>query len=45
MRRWKREGFISPARTVSGQRYFTEADVLAALRPAFAEALRPVVMY
>jgi putative resolvase len=45
VRRWEREGLISLARTVSGQRYFTEADVLSVLRPGFAEAPRRVVAY
>ena len=45
VRRWEREGLISPSRTVSGQRYFTEADVLAVLRPGFGTTPRGVVVY
>jgi predicted site-specific integrase-resolvase len=45
VRRWEREGLISPGRTVSGQRYFTETDVLAVLRPGFGTTPRGVVVY
>lgn len=45
VRRWEREGLISPRRTVSGQRYFTETDVLAVLRPGFGTTPRGVVVY
>jgi putative resolvase len=45
VRRWEREGLIHPARTVSGQRYFTEADVLTVLGPGFAESPQRVMVY
>ncbi len=45
VRRWEREGLISPSRTVSGQRYFTEADVLSVLWPGFGATPRGVVVY
>jgi putative resolvase len=45
VRRWEREGLIAPARTVSGQRYFTKADVMSVLRPGFADSPRRVVVY
>ncbi|MGH3561667.1 MAG: MerR family DNA-binding transcriptional regulator [Mycobacterium sp.] len=33
VRRWERAGLIRPARTVSGQRYFTGADVIGSVAP------------
>lgn len=45
VRRWEREGLISSRRTVSGQRYFTETDVLAVLRPGFGTTPRGIVVY
>jgi putative resolvase len=45
VRRWEREGLITPSRTVTGQRYFTETDVMSVLRPGFADSPRRVVVY
>lgn len=45
VRRWEREGRITPRRTASGQRYFDESDVLAALRPGFDASARLTVVY
>lgn len=46
VRRWKRERRITVKRTATGQRYFTEADVRAALRmPGTDPADREVVVY
>jgi predicted site-specific integrase-resolvase len=45
VRRREREGRISAQRTVSGQRYFTEADVRRVLQPGFDESARQVVVY
>ncbi|UCA23043.1 MULTISPECIES: IS607 family transposase [Mycobacterium] len=45
VRRWEREGLISPSRTLSGQRYFTEADVRSVLRPGFGATPRGTAVY
>lgn len=45
VRRWEREGRITPRRTASGQRYFDESDVLAALKPGFDASARLTVVY
>jgi predicted site-specific integrase-resolvase len=46
VRRWEREGRITAKRTVTGQRYFTDDDVRAALRmPGTDPADREVVVY
>ncbi|MFF8844344.1 IS607 family transposase [Streptomyces sp. NPDC015127] len=44
VRRWESEGRITPKRTPTGQRYFTEGDVRAALGIA-AHAHRVTVVY
>lgn len=44
VRRWEREGRIAPQR-VSGQRYFTDADVRQVLQPGFDESARRTVVY
>jgi putative resolvase len=45
MRRWKREGRITVCRNVSGQRYFTDAEVRTALQPGFGESASKTVVY
>jgi putative resolvase len=45
VRRWEREGHITAARTASGQRYFTDADVRKVLRPGFEASARKTVVY
>ncbi|WP_405689015.1 IS607 family transposase [Streptomyces sp. NBC_00057] len=44
IRRWEREGRIAPQR-VSGQRYFTDADVRQVLQPGFDESARQTIVY
>ncbi|MFD4761898.1 IS607 family transposase [Streptomyces sp. NPDC058439] len=44
VRRWEREGRIAPQR-VSGQRYFTDADVRQVLQPGFDESARQTIVY
>jgi putative resolvase len=41
VRRWEREGLVTPLRTVRGQRYFTEADVLSVLGPGLGRLTWP----
>jgi predicted site-specific integrase-resolvase len=45
IRRWESEGKIAPARTASGHRYFTEADVMSVLRPGFHSESRKTLVY
>ncbi|MFC9615494.1 IS607 family transposase [Streptomyces sp. NPDC056910] len=45
VRRWEREGRITVARTASGQRYFTDADVRKMLHPGFDELTRRTIVY
>ncbi len=45
VRRWEREGRIQARRGPSGQRYFTDADVRAVLRPGFDGTTRKTVVY
>ncbi|MFI1979548.1 IS607 family transposase [Streptomyces wedmorensis] len=45
VRRWEREGRITSKRTASGQRYFDDADVRAALNVASARQERITVAY
>lgn len=46
VRRWEREGLLTPNRTRSGQRYFTEADVRSVLNLAAGTAQhRSTVIY
>ncbi|SCF94857.1 Predicted site-specific integrase-resolvase [Streptomyces sp. Ncost-T10-10d] len=44
VRRWEREGRIAPQR-ISGQRYFTDADVRQVLQPGFDESARQTIVY
>lgn len=43
--RWEREGWIAAGWTVSGQRYFTDADVRRVPQPGFDETARQTVVY
>ncbi len=45
VRRWEREGRINPKRTTTGQRYFDDADVRAALNLAEQRTDRATVVY
>lgn len=45
VRRWEREGRILAKRTLTGQRYFDESDVLTALLPGFEASSRAAVVY
>jgi putative resolvase len=45
VRRWEREGRITPRRAHSGQRYFDDADVRRVLQPGFDDSARRVVVY
>ncbi|MER5964886.1 IS607 family transposase [Streptomyces sp. NPDC002057] len=45
VRRWEREGRITPKRTASGQRYFDDADVRAALNVGSTRQERITVAY
>ncbi|MHA6798714.1 IS607 family transposase [Bounagaea algeriensis] len=45
VRRWEREGRITPKRTSTGQRYFDEIDVRAALNLPAQHADRSTVVY
>ncbi|MFC8345339.1 IS607 family transposase [Streptomyces sp. NPDC057280] len=45
VRRWEREGRITVKRSASGQRYFDDSDVLAALNPGFDASRRSTVVY
>ena len=45
VRRWEREGRITPRRLPSGQRYFDDSDVRRVLQPGFDDSARRVVVY
>lgn len=45
VRRWEREGRITPRRTPTGQRYFDDTDVRRVLQPGYDERSRKTVVY
>lgn len=45
VRRWEREGRITPRRTPTGQRYFDDIDVRRVLQPGYDERSRTTVVY
>ena len=45
VRRWEREGRITPRRAPTGQRYFDDADVRRVLQPGYDERSRKTVVY
>lgn len=44
-RRWEAQGRIKARRSLSGQRFFTDADVHAVMTPGFARDDRETVVY
>jgi putative resolvase len=45
VRRWEREGRITPRRLPSGQRYFDDSDARRVLQPGSGDSARRVVVY